>query len=317
MKKVLSVVLTAVVSLGLLSGCIQSKKMDESSVAKEENKTLRFGILPAESAIPIILAKEKGFFQKEGIDVEITTFTSPNDRNVAVQAKKLDGIIADTMTALALNEGGFKMKITSDINEDFKLLTSPKSGIDSFEKLNNKKVSIVPNFILEYIMDEMAKKNNIKYETVVIPSFQARFEALLSDQIDGVIFTEPQASLLAARGAKLLATSKEYKIKAGTILFDEAVLSTQPTSVKNFYKAYNEAVEYINKTDAKEYGQVLINYTFPEAIVPYLSASGKTFEKAQAISVETFNNVLAWTKEKDLVKKDYKFEDVSDFKFIK
>jgi NitT/TauT family transport system substrate-binding protein len=308
MKKILSLVLTAVLSVGLLSGC--AKKT-------EENKTLRFGLLPAESAIPIILAKEKGFFEKSGVNVELTTFTSPNDRNVAVQAKKLDGIIADTMTALTLYEGNFKMKITSDINEDFKLLTSPKSGIDSFEKLNNKKVSIVPNFVLEYIMDEMAKKNNIKYQTVVIPSFQARFEALLSDQIDGVIFTEPQSTLLVSKGAKVLATSKEYKLKAGTILFDEAVLSGQPNSVKNFYKAYNEAVEYINKTDAKEYGEILTKYTFPEAIVPYLNANGKTYEKAQEISAETFKNVLEWTKGKNLVKKDYKFEDVSDFKFIK
>jgi NitT/TauT family transport system substrate-binding protein len=317
MKKILPLVLTAVVSLGLLSGCSAPKKTEESKNVKEESKTLRFGILPAESAIPIILAKEKGFFEKAGVNVDITTFTSPNDRNVAVQAKKLDGIIADTMTALTLNEGGFKLKITSDINEDFKLLTSPKSGIDSFQKLNNKKVSIVPNFVLEYIMDEMAKKNNIKYETVVIPSFQARFDALLADQIDGVIFTEPQATLLVARGAKILATSKEYKLKAGTILFDEAALSNQPNSVKNFYKAYNEAVEYINKTDAKEYGAVLTKYTFPEAIVPYLSANGKSYEKAQEISGETFKNVLQWTKAKNLITKEYKFEDVSDFKFIK
>jgi NitT/TauT family transport system substrate-binding protein len=308
MKKVLSLALTAVLSIGLLSGC--AKKV-------EENKTLRFGILPAESAIPIIMAKENGFFEKAGVNVELTTFTSPNDRNIAIQANKLDGIIADTMTALALNEGGFKMKITSDINEDFKLLTSPQSGIDSFEKLNGKKVSIVPNFVLEYIMDEMAKKNNIKYETVVIPAFQARFEAILAGTIDGVIFTEPQATLLAAKGAKVLATSKEYNIKAGTILFSDSVLANQPTAVKNFYKAYNEAVEYINKTDAKEYGTVLTKYTFPEAIVQYLSANGKTYEKAQQISDETFKNVLAWTKTKNLVKKDYKFEDVSDFKFIK
>lgn len=310
MKKALLLALTAVISIGILSGCAGAPKTDV-------NKTLRFGILPAESAIPIIVAKEKGLFEKDGVNVEITTFSSPNDRNVALQANKLDGMIADTMTALTLNEGNFKMKITSDINEDFKLLTSPKSGIDSFAKLDNKKVSIVPNFVLEYIMDEMAKKNNIKYQTVVIPSFQARFEALLSNQIDGVIFTEPQATMLVAQGAKLLASSKEYNLKAGTILFSDSVLKSQPNSVRNFYKAYNEAVEYINKTDPKEYGPVLTKYTFPDAIVSYLSTSGKAYEKAREITTDTFNNVLAWTRSKNLVTKDYKFEDVSDFSFIK
>jgi NitT/TauT family transport system substrate-binding protein len=310
MKKILSIVLAAVMLMGLLSGFSTTKK-------PQENSTLRFGILPAESAIPIIVAKEKGFFAKDGVNVDITTFNSPIDRNIAVQAKKLDGIIADTMTALVMDEGNFKMKITSDINEDFKLLASPGSGIDSFEKLNNKKVSIVPNFVLQYIMDEMAKKNNITYKTVVIPSFQARFEALLSNNIDGVVFTEPQATMLIAKGAKLIATSKEYKMKAGTILFNDSVLKNQPKAVKNFYKAYNEAVEYINKTDANKYGSVLTKYSFPEAIVTYLDNNGKTYEKAQKITPETFKSVLEWSKSKGLIKKDYKFENVSNFTYIK
>jgi NitT/TauT family transport system substrate-binding protein len=272
-------------------------------------------LLPAESAIPVIVAKEKGFFEKEGVNVELVPFNAPNDRNVAVQAGKLDATIADVMTSLTFHEAGINMKVTSDINEDFKLLTSPKSGIDSFEKLNNKDVSIVPNFVLEYIMDKMAEKNNIKYKTVVIPSFTARFEALLSDQISGVIFTEPQAGMLLAQGAKLLATSKEYNLKAGTLLFDEKTLKDNAKEVTAFYKGYNKAVEYMNSTNASEYSQILSKYGFPEAISKYLS-SGVKYEKAGKITPESFSSVLEWTKKKGLVKKDYKFEDVSNFKFI-
>jgi NitT/TauT family transport system substrate-binding protein len=306
MKKILSVVLAAVSSVSLLAGCAKTEV---------PSKSLKFGLLPAESAIPVIVAKEKGFFEKEGVNVELVPFNAPNDRNVAVQAGKLDATIADVMTSLTFHEAGINMKVTSDINEDFKLLTSPKSGIDSFEKLNNKDVSIVPNFVLEYIMDKMAEKNNIKYKTVVIPSFTARFEALLSDQISGVIFTEPQAGMLVAQGAKLLATSKEYNLKAGTLLFDEKTLLANQKEVKAFYKGYNKAVEYINSTNASEYSQILSRYGFPDTIGKYLS-SGVKYEKAGKITAESFNSVLEWTKKKGLVKKDYKFEDVSNFKFI-
>lgn len=309
MKKLVSILasITIIASTLGLAGCSSKPK---------EVQPIRFGLLPAESAIPFIVAKEQGFFEKEGLKVELTMFNSPNDRNVAVQGKQLDGTIADVMTGLSLNDGGFKMKITSDINEDFKLLTSPNSGIDSFQKLDKKDVSLVPNFVLEYIMDKMAEKNNITYSVVNIPSIPARFEALLADKISGVMFTEPQATQLKEKGAKVLASSKEYNIKAGAVLFDENTINNNGDGIKAFYRAYNKAVDLINTESVEKYGNYLNKYTFSDTIKDYLN-SGAKYEKASQIPKETFEDVLKWTKTKNTVKNDYKYEDVSNFNFIK
>jgi NitT/TauT family transport system substrate-binding protein len=121
---------------------------------------------------------------------------------------------------------------------------------------------------------------------------------------------------LASKGATVLATSKEYGIKAGTLLFNEKTLNDNPGEVKAFYKAYNAAVDYINTTNPSEYSQVLIQYGFPEAIQGYLS-SGVKYTKAQKITNESFADVLEWTQGKKLVEKSYKLEEVSDFSFIK
>ncbi len=279
------------------------------------SKPLQFGTLPSESAIPIIIAGEKGFFKNVGVDINLVPFNSPDDRNIAVQAGKIDGIIADVMTSLTFIEAGFPMKVTSDINEDFKLLTSPKSGIDTFQKLNNKDISIVPNYVLEYIMDKMAQKNNITYKIVTIPSISARFEALLADKISAVVFTEPQATLLASRGAKVLASAREYGLKAGAILFNDKILVSRPDAIKAFYKAYNKAVEYIVKTNAAEYGGILKKYGFPDAVTNYLSLTS-AYNKAGKITDESYKSVLEWSKSKGLIKKDYKFQDISNYKFI-
>lgn len=309
MKKLVSILasITIIASTLGLAGCSSKPK---------EVQPIRFGLLPAESAIPFIVAKEQGFFEKEGLKVELTMFNSPNDRNVAVQGKQLDGTIADVMTGLSLNDGGFKMKITSDINEDFKLLTSPNSGIDSFQKLDKKDVSLVPNFVLEYIMDKMAEKNNITYSVVNIPSIPARFEALLADKISGVMFTEPQATQLKEKGAKVLASSKEYNIKAGAVLFDENTINNNADGIKAFYRAYNKAVDLINTESVEKYGNYLNKYTFSDTIKDYLN-SGAKYEKAAQIPKETFEDVLKWTKTKNTVKNDYKYEDVSNFNLIK
>jgi len=157
------------------------------NTASPSGEEFTIGILPAESAIPIILAREKGYFDEAGIKVKIQSFSSPNDRNVAVQAGELDAAIADVMTAASFMQNGIEMIITSDISEDFKILSSPDSGITEMSGLAGKKVSLVPNFILEYIMDQFAAEYGFTYEIVEIPSFSGRAEALLSNQIDGVV----------------------------------------------------------------------------------------------------------------------------------
>ncbi|WP_207726824.1 hypothetical protein [Anaerosolibacter carboniphilus] len=42
-----------------------------------------------------------------------------------------------------------------DYNNDkaFKRLASPNAGINTFEELNNKDVSVIPNLVLEYTME--------------------------------------------------------------------------------------------------------------------------------------------------------------------
>ncbi len=293
---------------------------DQATALKEvapTGKEFTVGLLPAESAIPIILAYEKGFFEDAGAKVNLQVFSSPNDRNVAVQAKELDGVIGDVMTGASFVDRGIPMKITSDISEDFKILSSPASGITTLEELRDKKISLVPNFILEYIMDEFAGKYGFTYEIVEIPSFSGRAEALMSNQIDGVVFTEPQAGMLVKQGAHLLGSSKAAGIKGGTLMFLEEMLTNRPGDIKAFYQAYNKAIDYMNAVDVAEYSAILTDYQFPEAISEYLTSMEDPFQYADIIDREQFDQIITWTKEKGQISKAYSYEELTDFSYLK
>jgi NitT/TauT family transport system substrate-binding protein len=274
------------------------------------------GILPAESAIPIIIAEEKGFFDEAKVNISLKAFSSPNDRNVAVQAKELDAVIGDIMTCATFVDKGIAMKITSDISEDFKILSSPDSGIAKMEELSGKRISLVPNFILEYIMDEFAAEYGFSYEIVEIPSFSGRAEALMSNQIDGVLFTEPQAGMLVQQGAYLLGSSNEAGIKGGTLQFTEEMLTSYKGDIRAFYQAYNKAVDYMNTTDVAEYSSILTNYQFPEAISSYLSGMVGEFQYAAPISQNQFDKIITWTKDKGQISKTFSYEELTDFSFL-
>lgn len=328
MKKLIAIVILSTLLIGtlFLSACTNQANNNGAKPSgtasptaaspTPSGKELSIGILPAESAIPIILALEKGFFEEAGVKVSIKSFSSPNDRNVAVQAKELDATIGDIMTGATFVDKGIPMKITSDISEDFKILSSPGSGITKMEELSGKKISLVPNFILEYIMDQFAEKYGFSYEIVEIPSFAGRSEALMSNQIDGVVYTEPQAGMLVKQGAHLLGSSKEAGIKGGALLFTDAMITDRPGDIKAFYQAYNKAVDYMNKTDVKEYGDILSKYQFPEAISDYLSGMAGGFQYAGTISEDQFDNIVKWTKDKGQISKLYTYAELTDFSFI-
>jgi NitT/TauT family transport system substrate-binding protein len=305
---------TAACSNGSDSTSTSTSKSAETAAVTDE--TMNVGILPAESAIPIILAKEEGFFEDLGLNVEINSFTSPNDRNVAVQAKELDATISDVMTEATFKQNGIDMTITSDILEDFKILGSPNSGATEMKDLADKKITLVPNFILEYIMDQFAEENDFSYEIVDISSFAARSEALLSDQVDAAVYTEPQASMLAAQGAIVLGSSKEAGIKGGTLQFMTDVVKDRPQDVAAFYQAYDQAIDYMNEHKASEYADILADYQFPEAMSTYLDSQKEDYPYAAAVPQDQLEKIVTWTKDKGQIEQDYTYDELTDFSFL-
>lgn len=278
--------------------------------------TLNVGILPAESAIPIIIAKENGYFEALGLDVDIHTFAAPTDRNVAIQAKELDATIADVMTEATFKQNGIDMVITSDILEDFKVLSSPNSGVTEMEELADKDITLVPNFILEYIMDVYATEGNFTYNIVEITSFSARSEALLNDQVDAAVYTEPQASMLVAQGAINLGSSADAGIKGGTIQFMADVVAERPQDISAFYQAYNQAIDYMNENSAASYAEVLSNYEFPEAMSTYLDSKEVAYPYAQAVPQDQFDNIIEWTVSKGQIDTAYTYDELTNFTFL-
>lgn len=321
MKKIIAACSLLLLGSVVLGACGNDKKEEtkesEPVVNKVSDKTLNIGILPAESALPIILAKEEGFFKKQGLDVDIKTFSSPNDRNVAIQAKEIDGTISDVMTEATFKKNGINMTITSGILEDFKVLTSPQSNITDIKKLDGKKVTLVPNFILEYIMDEFAARNSFTYEIVDIPSFSARSESLMSGKVDAAVYTEPQASMLAEKGAHIVGSSKEAGIKGGTIQFMDTIIKERPNDIKAFYNAYNEAIEFMNSHDAKDYAATLSKYQFPEEMADYINKQKEDYPHASPVLENDFNNIIKWAIKKKQINEEYAYKDLTNFSFLK
>ncbi len=301
----IAMALLVVVSIG--AGCAAAKP----------SQTLTIGVLPDVDSIPIIIAQEKGFFEKEGVDVKIEHFKSAPDRESAVQAGSIDGAVSDMLSAAFLTDGGFKVAMTSMTNGSYKLLAGP--AMNGATDLTGQSIAISTNTIIEYATDNMLAKLGLTpddVEKTAIPQIPVRLEMLSSGQIGAATLPEPLASVAVKAGATVIDSTDNLGINPGVLLFKADVIESKKAEITAFYKAYNSAVEYLKTAPASEYANILVDVAgFPADVKDSLTLPAYT--PAALPSADDFDGVMAWLTEKGLIKQAYKYDDLVNKSFVK
>jgi len=256
----------------LITGCFLTVfAVSGYAGGQREAAPLRVGILPDAASLPLMVARDRGFFEEEGVKVEIVEFSNSNDRDAAIQARRIDGAISDVLPAAfsAANGNGLDMKITSMTNGRYGIVASPKSGITSLSGLRGKQIALSLNSIIQYAVDTMLAPAGVpmsEYEAVAVPNMMLRLEMVLNGSIDAAGLPEPLLTAAVAQGAVLISTTDASGIDAGVLLFSKRTLDSRLEDVQAFYRAYERATREIN-ADPNSFRDFLVEKAgFPEAV---------------------------------------------------
>ncbi|HWQ19725.1 MAG TPA: ABC transporter substrate-binding protein, partial [Methanotrichaceae archaeon] len=88
-------------NIAIIAIVLMALAVTSTSIALAEEKTIRLGYLPTTGHVLTFVAKEKGFFAEQGLDVQLSQFPNSADGYNALTAGKLD-IIAMGSTAPAV-----------------------------------------------------------------------------------------------------------------------------------------------------------------------------------------------------------------------
>lgn len=280
---------------------------------------LAIGVMPDLDSIPLIIAGHNGYFEEEGIKVDIQHFKSAVDRDSALQTGNLDGAISDMLAVAFFNDNNFNVKITSKTDGDFKLIAGKNTNIEKTVQVKGKSIGISKNTIIEYLTDKMLEASNInpdEIEKVVIPKIPERLEMLKNNKLDAAVLPEPLASVAVSSGGIVLSDSDELGINPGVMIFTQKAIDAKKDEIKAFYRAYNKAIEYLINENREKYIDIIIKEAgFPESVRDSLTLPGYT--KAVMPSEKELEEVIEWLKSKNLVTNDFKYDDLSDSSVIK
>lgn len=217
---------------------------------------------------PLYLAKEKGFFQKRGIEVEIVVIESPADRRAAFAADKIQGMATtvDThvMTAAAENPIPVKQVLALDDSHGGDGIVAKKE-IKTIKDLKGKTVAAqlgagASYFWLNYVLAQ----NGMKLSDIKAVDMKAgdAGAAFVAGKVDAAVTWEPWLSRAKQTpfGAVLLSSDKTPGIIVDSLAFKPAFLQAHGADVKKIVAAWNEAVTFA-AANPKEADAIMAKFT--------------------------------------------------------
>lgn len=227
-----------------------------------ENKQQPSKIILAENPVPLssitIIAKDKGFFSEEGLDVEV--------RNLTTGKLCLDAVIgggADfaTVAETPLMRAGFadqKVNVSATIassNNDCKVIARKDKGISEPKDLKGKKVATVVGTSADFFMSSFLTAKGLSTKDVSVTNLQPpdMVTALIRGDIDAFFIFEPHiynAKKQLGDNA-IIFTGQDVYTETFNIAVTEKFANENPDTIKRFLNALIKAENFI-KTNKEE-----------------------------------------------------------------
>ena len=227
------------------------------SVAAQETK-ITLGISGWTGFAPLTLAKEAGIFKKNGLDVTIKKIPQ-KDRHLAIASGVVQCAATTVETYIVWNANGVPITQVVQLDKSYGADgIVARANISKIADLKGKTVGVdAPGTTSYFSLAWILKKNGmtVKDVNVATMSPQAAATAFVAGQNDAAMTYEPYLSTVRDKpeAGKILATTLDYPMVMDTVGCTPAFIKANPKAVQALVNSYFQAVEMIQKDQAKSY----------------------------------------------------------------
>ena len=285
----------------------ESNEDDRGTVELGE---LTIGLMPAIDAFPIVIAHYFGYFEDEGLTVNLEPFSSSANRDAALQAGELDAATVDLVAVGLFVEADFPIRATGVTSGHFILVS--EAGFYSIEDLHGESIVISYNTAIDFVLDQMIQLAGFELdhiERVIVPPIPERMELLRGGQVSAALLPEPWATIAIADGFYEITNTVEIGLFPFVTAFTDEVLENQPAEVQAFYRAYDRAVDFINATPLEEYFHIMVDVIgFPDEVIDHLILP--EFIHNHLPDDDVLSTTIEWMLSRGLISEDMTIDDL-------
>ena len=344
-KKIVSMLLTGVMALGLLAGCGGSQGADAGAAGKTEEaapaaeaaapaaaeasegaKNITVNVGDQAAFFLVKVAEEKGFFEeefgKDGITVHSEIFAKMGPAIIeAMAAGDVDLSIVGVFPVVNANNAGNKimMLASGNFTEDgFRLVVGPDSSVGSVEDLKGKKVGVPFGAAEHQITLQILEKHGLDDTQVELVNLQQAdaLTALLGNEIDAALFNSGTLSAAEEAGAKTIATNKEVGLIVNPVIGRKDFVEANPEITSRFLKVLDKTAKWIDENEGETVKiAAKINGTDEEGIRVSLLSRGRAISIDDEHFKDPIMSTLEFAKAQGLIS-DLSYDDVVDTSYF-
>lgn len=309
--------------MSILMACFNGTKV--SSVPK-----VTVGIQVSPAMTLVMVAKDKGFFLEEGVDVEIREFTAGKFALQAFLGGSIDfAVSGEVPVALATLQGN-KIRVVSQVVEntvnEVRVVALKDSNIkdptDYFKRKKRKLATSIGGGP-EFYTYEFMKRYGIKNEDIEIVSQKPEDmpAALAAGSVDAISIFDPFAFIAEKRLGERVITFKDPELYSEFYVLDvrPEQIEQKAKEIEALLRGFSRAGKFIQENPA-EAKKILQDYTKLEEDV--IDGIWDNFVFKPALTkklIDYWNAQAVWAKKTGKVTPETKipnFRDIVDARFL-
>lgn len=295
MKKVLALVLSVVLCIGVLSGCGSSESKGQS--AKEgSDVTLKIGVYLWPGWYPWFVAEEKGYFEEAGLNVELVPFSGYSDMLQAFYSGNINVMGATLCDMIsAHNEGiGFKLIMVNDNSNGADAIVVADS-IASTDDIKGETIAVETGTLEHFLLLTALEEWGIDPSEVTITnmSMSDAAPAMISGSVKVAAMADPYGQQVetSEKGTKIFTSADTPGLIADSTFVSDDLINNHPEEVQKLVDVWFKTVDYV-KTNEEDAIKIMAEWAeLPEDEYKALQDGVKIF------SLE--DNLAAFNEEKE------------------
>jgi NitT/TauT family transport system substrate-binding protein len=198
---------------------------------------------------PLYIARDKGFFKENGVDVDLIVMEDPKQRFPALMADQIQMIASTVDTALLYMKtpDDFKYLVAIDDSKGGDGIVANKDVKDVAD-LKGKSVAVSEGSVSEFYLNVLLQRAGLKESDLNIVNMTASDAgtAFVSKQVDAAVTWEPWLSRGKAtdHGHLLVDSSTTPGLITDAIIVKTSWLADHKKEAAAIVKSWNEAVAY-------------------------------------------------------------------------
>jgi ABC-type nitrate/sulfonate/bicarbonate transport system substrate-binding protein len=245
-----------------------------TSVQAQQTSKVRLGIGYALAYVPLYVAKEKGFFKEEGVDVEFVQIEIAPDMIQSIIGGSTDAGVPGTFALITFVAKGAPVSTVAYYGfggERIALAARKGSGIEKLTDLYGKRLAVQSGTIGAQMWGNLVKAEKLDTSKIDVKNIRNLdlTAAVASDSIDALITWEPNPTILEERGlVKVIQRAGKYQQSYGAVIFGNKFIAANPDTVRKFVKAHFRAAKFIrdNPKEAAEINAKYVRGSTPELL---------------------------------------------------